>query len=404
MNLQKQQKLLQKEMNKNLLSSLLQKNISITKIYNKKQISNKKLIINQQIKNQRLIIQQVKNQQVRNQQVRNQQLKNQQLRIQQLKNQQVRFKQIRNYQIRFRIQQLRNRQIKLKQINKNKNKNKNKEQKIDLETLLKLNKNITKIVSCYADPPRTGLGDFIRGSVYLFQLCDKYNIDYDIVISNIITNFLKNNNSLYNNIELINLPNAHSTKINKNLINLNTNVLKINSNYVLYNKQILDKHKEVIKKCLEPNDKITNTVNNILTNINYNKKDYIIIHIRTGDSNGNDIDKKQCNSNLLNSIYNKLNTYEEYFKTNKVFVISDNTSVKTALKEKYNFECHLDEISHFSDKKGSIDSHKTTFIDFVLMSKATQIISLTVYNHYKGSGFSYWCSAIYDIPYHFLSI
>lgn len=406
MNLQKQQKLLQKEMNKNLLSSLLQKNISITKIYNKKQISNKKLIINQQIKNQRLIIQQVRNQQARNQQARNQQVRNQQLKIQQLKHQQVRFKQMRNYQIRFRIQQIKNQQLKLrlKQIQIKKNKNKNKEQQIDLETLLKLNKNITKIVSCYADPPRNGLGDFIRGSVYLFQLCDKYNIDYDIVISNVITNFLKNNNTLYNNIELINLPNAQSTKINKNLINLNTNVLKINSNYVLYNKQISDTHKEVIKKCLEPNDKITNTVNNILTNINYNKKDYIIIHIRTGDSNGNDIDKKQCNSNLLNSIYNKLNTYEEYFKTNKVFVISDNTSVKTALKEKYNFECHLDEISHFSDKKGSIGSHKTTFIDFVLMSQAKQIISLTVYNHYKGSGFSYWCSALYDIPYHFLSI
>jgi hypothetical protein len=117
------------------------------------------------------------------------------------------------------------------------------------------------------------------------------------------------------------------------------------------------------------------------------------------------IDLKLLDEKIDISVTSKFNkSNEEYFKTNKVFVISDNTSVKTALKEKYNFECHLDEISHFSDKKGSIDSHKTTFIDFVLMSKATQIISLTVYNHYKGSGFSYWCSAIYDIPYHFLSI
>jgi hypothetical protein len=56
--------------------------------------------------------------------------------------------------------------------------------------------NIHKIVNVYQETynnnkKATGLGDFIRGSIYLIQFCNKYNINYDIDISNHpISNYL----------------------------------------------------------------------------------------------------------------------------------------------------------------------------------------------------------------------
>jgi hypothetical protein len=354
MNLHKQHKLLQKR----LLLSLLQK-----KIYQKKQMK---------IKIQRLKFLQIINQQ------RKQQPQRQPQRQQQKQPQRQQQKQPQK-----------------------------QEKKIDLETLLTLNTNINKIVSCYGDPPKNGVGDFIRGCFYLFQLCDKYNISYDIVISNVIQYFLKNKNDIYKNIKLIDL-NKPKVRISRDLFNSikNDKIIKIDSNNTLLNKNFSPIHKEVIKHALEPNNEINTTVDNILQSINYKKKEYVIIHIRTGDTIKNYIDKNNIKLKMLNNIYKQINLYEEYFKTNKVFVISDNTSIKIELKKKYNFECHLDQISHFSDTKGSIESHKNTFTDLVLMSNAKQIISLTVYDNFSntGSGFSYWTSIVYDIPYHFLRI
>ena len=381
MNLPKQRKLLQKEINKDVLTSLLQKNISISRIYKKKQMNNKKLLINQRLKTHRLKTQQSKIKQLQKQQLLKQRILKQRLQIQ-------------------RIQRLRNQWLKVQQFRNNQ---KQLQKNIDLETYLKINRNVKKIVSCYTDPPQQGIGDFIRGTCYLFHLCDKYNKNYDIIISNVINNFLTNNKNIYKNINSVVIP--QNGKMNKDIINKikNNNILKIYTNH-MFNKVFLQKYKDVIKKALEPNVEINNTVDNILTNINYNRKEYIIIHIRTGDTAHNNIDRTQCNLKTLNNIYNKLNFYEEFFKTNNVFVISDSTSVKTALKEKYNFECCLNKISHFSDKTANIESHKNTFIDFVLMSESKQIISLSVHNHYKGSGFSYWASALYNIPYNFLQI
>ena len=384
MNLQKQRKLLQKEINKDILSSLLQKNISVSRIYKKKQMNNKKLLINQRLKTQRLKTQQSKIQQIQKQQIQKQRLLKRRLQIQRF----LQFQRLRNQWLK--VQQFRRKQI---QPQKN----------IDLETYLKINRNVKKIVSCYTDPPQQGLGDFIRGTCYLFHLCDKYNKNYDIIISNVINNFLRNNNNIYKNINSVVIP--QDGTINKDIINKmkHNNILKIYTNH-MYNKEFLQKYKNVIKNALEPSNEINNTVDNILQSIDYKKKEYIIVHIRTGDTAHNNIDRTQCNLKTLNNIYNKLNFYEEYFKTNNVFVISDSTSVKTALKEKYNFECCLNKISHFSDKTANIDAHKNTFIDFVLMSESKQIISLSVHNHYKGSGFSYWASALYNIPYNFLQI
>jgi hypothetical protein len=40
---------------------------------------------------------------------------------------------------------------------------------------------------------------------------------------------------------------------------------------------------------------------------------------------------------------------------------------------------------------------KNTMIDFFLMANSSSIFSLTSYTH--GTGFSYWCSKIFNIPY-----
>jgi len=283
--------------------------------------------------------------------------------------------------------------------------NNKRNNKGSLELLLKNNKSIKKIVSCYKENVMFGLGDFIRGSLYIFQVCDKYNVNYDVLFTNVLSRFLKTNNKSeqYNNTPSYDLNHGNNNLLvnykYNSTIKLTTNTFNLNNNFSPF-------HKKLIKEKLEPNEEVSTIVENILSNINYTKNDYILIHIRTGDTDGNTIDTKSCNTNLLNNIYEKIKFYEEYLNKNKIFVVSDNTYVKTKLKEKYNFECLLNNISHFADKNASIESYKNTYIDFLLLSYSKQIISFSIYDNSKGhgSGFSYWPSVIYDIPYYFIKI
>ena len=145
---------------------------------------------------------------------------------------------------------------------------------------------------------------------------------------------------------------------------------------------------------LEPTPEIKNDIENILSKLSMKKKQYCVIHIRSGDK------YLINNSNIDISYYNKIIKEFKFMNRNHVYLLlSDNNKLKNILMKKFPFlKMIVNEITHFGEGvELQENSVKNTLIDFYLMSHAKFIISFSSYEH--GSGFSKWCSETYNIPY-----
>jgi hypothetical protein len=83
----------------------------------------------------------------------------------------------------------------------------------------------------------------------------------------------------------------------------------------------------------------------------------------------------------------------------KFLLIADNNEIKYLLRDEFpDFKLYFKDITHLGEGvELEREKVKNTLLDFYLMSYATNIYSFTSYPH--GSGFSYWCSKLYNIPY-----
>ena len=264
----------------------------------------------------------------------------------------------------------------------------------------------------------SGLGDFIRGSYFLMQFCDTYNLTCSInIVNHPVAQFLEMYQNkkpiVYKVLNTFELTNHHPNILHENII---TNVYdnSINNDFINFlNKQhvfnrkkyvyttayptdIIDqKHKDHMKEILKPTDNLLVLVNNILTKFDLIKNKYTIIHIRYGDDyliNS----EEMINLFHLEIIYNELDKLDQ---TNNYFLLSDNNIIKQMILFKYPFiKTHFNEISH-TGQGIHIETNKlqNTMVDFYLISYASQIIAFSIYNH--GTGFSKWCTETYDIPY-----
>ena len=281
----------------------------------------------------------------------------------------------------------------------------------------------------YFDGNSSGLGDFIRGSLFLMQFCETYKIHYDISLNNhkifnflkigsitnidkndmniskfLETNFrpyIKPNNEISfktgSNLELVNNFIKYISYSKKLQGNTNINVYVIC--YPLYN-EISVKHKNIIKYIFEPNDFLKQYVLEQLSIMNLFQKHYNIIHIRCGD---NELLGKHINEKVYSKVYNFFNKISniDYIGRNEQFlVISDSVNLKNILKYKYPFlkVFNNNNICHVGE--GCIntsDTIKSMLTDFYFIAYSKNIFSLSVHGH--GTGFSKWTSVVYDIPY-----
>jgi hypothetical protein len=295
-------------------------------------------------------------------------------------------------------------------------------------------KNDIKIISNvyqskYKNGNATGIGDFIRGTYFLLDFCENYNIQPKVIFNNIVSKFLINSNNdkdEYNlkNINLFknfnekkqNIKNnsvLYPTLDNENIIKDFVEYLKIshinNGNILIYsisypNVIINEKNKFFIKNMLEPTDEIKNSINNYLKTLNLNYKQYSVFHIRSGDNflikNNKNFSKRylyKVKEIIQNTIMNDL-----IYKTNerpKYLIISDNNEIKLLLKKYFpQLKILITEITHLGEGINLKEIKvKNTLMDFYLLSLANKIVSITSNLH--GSGFSYWCARTYDIPY-----
>jgi hypothetical protein len=291
----------------------------------------------------------------------------------------------------------------------------------------------------YGSSNCTGLGDFIRGSYFILEFCEKHNFEYKIIFNNCISNFLqiktdklKNIENILEGIDFFKNNNVHSYNIDNSGIIFepikdNKHIMSDFVDYIVKSKSIYnnvfiycnsypindiidEKHKEYMRNILEPTLEIKINVNKILYDLKLKFKQFIVIHVRSGDSylknEKNTFDVKYINK-LIQNIENDIFVYFNKNKhdnidnidNNKYLVIADNNYIKLILKKKFpNFTILLKNITHFGEGILLEDEKvKNSLNDFYLLSFSKCILSYSCYEH--GSGFSYWCAKTYNIPY-----
>jgi len=269
----------------------------------------------------------------------------------------------------------------------------------------------------------TGFGDFLRGCYFILEFCENYNFQPKIVFNNCISKFLlikthnlerianvlkgitccKNNNFRESIIEngIIHEPLKDSKNMMADFVDYVVKTQQYNGNSFMYCNsfplnEIPEKNKEYMKKILEPTNEMQLIINQTLYELSISFKEYIVIHIRAGDSYLKEGKKTFTNgyiSNLINNIKNDVN------RENNYLLMADTNDVKKIIQKYFpNFKTLMNPITHFGE--GIIleeEKVKNSLIDFYLLAHSKSIFSYSVYQH--GSGFSYWCAKTFNIPY-----
>ena len=291
-----------------------------------------------------------------------------------------------------------------------------------------VNKNIKKIINVYKEKYKnnkdaSGFGDYLRGCYFLLQFTSDLNIDCNFIITHPISNYLRNNKK-YNNISKIDIElNENYNNHKRNIVNNNRIISEYRYDVNFINKyteyinncdtlngiilytytnaypiyKIKQEHKLIIQQLIEPNDEMEKYIDENLQKINLKKKDYIIIHIRSGDKIL--LEKRKLSQNYTNKIINKINEILENNQNKNILLISDNDNLKKKINSIYNNIKSLNNnIVHFGE--GSLlnnNNIKDTLLDMYLLSYSNYVYSLSHYEH--GSGFCQWTSITYNIPY-----
>jgi hypothetical protein len=278
------------------------------------------------------------------------------------------------------------------------------------------NPRLKKIVNVYqlqyTNGFAPGLGDYIRGSICLYQICKFIGIEFDMVINHPMSKYLVNHQNPptdidYENIEFYAENNfldlkgdnviKNSGEFYKNLINKINNI-ESETFYMLCNAFPIwttgDECFSKIRNSIAPISDIRCYVYETLMELKMPIIRYSVLHIRTGDNVL--LHGKRISPGLLKKI---IYTVYKYTRPDKKYIIlSDNNNLKNYLNKYKRFSSYTKEIAHLGETNNKSDTGvKNTLLDFYVMSKASNIISLTTYKH--GSGFSEWCSKIYKIPY-----
>jgi len=319
-------------------------------------------------------------------------------------------------------------------INEKKHFNNKNEETIDIYDINDVKRRNVKIIcnvyqEKYDNINVTGFGDFIRGSYFLLNFCETHNFEFKFLINHPIKKYLLNST---NNLDVNVLRNIkffirnncsqHSTdknnyihttpgnNINSSFVSFLSNDVQVFDNSVfIYNiiypyKTVEEKHKEIMRNLLEPINDIKYEIDKKLEGFNLRKKEFILIHIRSGDTYlknpTNKINNAEYIKKITREIFYLIKHYSPIFSNNKYLLISDNIELKSKMKDIFpTINTDLSEGVHFGE--GVIqedDKVKNTLLEFYLMSCSSCIYSYSCYNH--GSGFSQWCAETYNIPYY----
>jgi hypothetical protein len=264
------------------------------------------------------------------------------------------------------------------------------------------------LTTCKTNPQPPGFADYLRGTITLFNLSQKYG--YKLLLDNThpLFKFLKENENIVTGdpseevIELLPPTSYEHIYIILNRIfeNKESFMVMTNSFYTLNNGKILYTWGEISKECSEylkniftPSLQLDNKIEYVIRSV-YNIKNgerFKAIHIRTGDIF---IHENVFCDVLYNDYYKKISNIVNQDKNYKYVLISDSSKIANKLKDNIEGLCYWDNKKiHLGDLYNNSDSALLdTMADFFILTKSSEIIS-------NGSGFSAVACAIYNIKY-----
>jgi hypothetical protein len=291
-------------------------------------------------------------------------------------------------------------------------------------------KGITKIVNVYKQNYRgvkaKGLGDFIRGSYCLAQICQILNLEFDInfkyhPLSSCLAN--EDNDIPIEYLENIkdNIPSNYNISLppfmlsqQKSYLPFINNILNILLNTTNYNGIayvytiayplfiIDDLTRLFIGNKLEYISSIESKLNTTLITNKLTEKIYNIIHVRSGDIFINGGIQLHKYSAYLNSLIELIKSNINYTIPN--ILLCDSSIIKEFIKDRIAGLITLDtKTTHLGENTDSTqEAIIDTMTDFYICSTSASILSISCYDH--GSGFTKWCAETYNIPYKILHL
>jgi hypothetical protein len=153
--------------------------------------------------------------------------------------------------------------------------------------------------------------------------------------------------------------------------------------------------KKIMRSKIEPNEMMKQNIKLRMAKLGITPKSYGIIHIRSGDALLLGY-SKTINIRFLSKIEAFLS--ETLNPSSKYIILSDSNEMKALIKEKFpNCIAQIKEVTHLGETGNHSDrAVMYTMLDFFIMSASNKIVSIS--NYEWGSGFSQWCSAMYNIP------
>jgi len=232
-----------------------------------------------------------------------------------------------------------------------------------------------------------GIGDILRGTLKVYQLCKKYNYTFivDIQLHN-LSNYLVNHPHEYSNIIKDNADKiefVYGDELEKYLTNHNSEIIYFFTN--AHCDENLDSDtKYFIKNILTPNAVCKETFSNKFCQIPEN---FNILHYRLGD--------EEIVSNYSFTDSGMIDHLIKHKEDNDI-LISDSRTFKCMAKQVKNinlliFDLELRHIG-FESRESLMD----TMFEFFLITKSKKIKTYSKYGWV--SGFVFWIHKIYDIP------
>lgn len=284
---------------------------------------------------------------------------------------------------------------------------------------------ITRIVHVYRPVYRnrnaTGFGDFVRSCLFMAQFSRLFQLKVDVHIEHPLADFLapQARGSIRLPVHMFADTNwkkttfgAHnsapySTHFELSLLNyerylhhltllpvIDGAIHSYNILFPLYSPTREDICQTI--RHISPSQEIVTSVDRLLEQCGASKRGFFCIHIRCGDAFIGD--SGRLSSKYVRAILPYIRR-EERRHANPILLMADNNEVKRIIQRhipRIQIACRP--ITH-TGEGASLDREKlmNTMVDFFTMAQSAGILSITSYPH--GSGFSYWCARLFDIPY-----
>jgi hypothetical protein len=272
-----------------------------------------------------------------------------------------------------------------------------------------------------SDKYASGLGDAIRGSLYMVQWCDEHGVEPRICINHPIAQFLSAASipipaNVAERVRFFAPNNIERVVMTDGAIDLYPkrgqddwaftthvqNEQQINSRAFMFTimlprkDRITPEHISFVRSAFAVSPEIQTIAESLKNKMGVSR--YTAIHVRCGDdyiTNANKFSKSR-----IFALVNEIAAVKKHSKY-PCMLLSDSTDVKKILHSAASLRdihIHTLPVTHVGEEFDHSENQlRGTAVDYCLLSGASKIAAFTTYGH--GTGFSQWCATLHNIPY-----